>query len=282
MQKRIAVVFDFDDTLGPDSTTAYLDSLGVDTARFWGQEVQALIEDGWDPMPAYLYKMIQYSNAQKSGKRITKDGLIRFGRQHKLYEGATRFFSKIIRRAQAILPDVEVEFFLISGGIGELIRSHGIAKKFRAVWACDFAYNQNEEIVFPKRIVSFTDKTRYLFEISKGIFENEPASNPSEVNKRVAEDQLHVPMNQMIYVGDGFTDVPCFSLIKKSGGVPIGVFDAKAEYKWGKAWEFVEQERVFNLVPADYRQNSALMLTLYMAVDQIATNIKLESQISSR
>ena len=79
----------------------------------------------------------------------------------------------------------------------------------------------------------------------------------------------------MIFVGDGYTDIPCFSLIKQQGGVALGVYDRDKRERWGRAWGFIEQQRVSNLVPADYTEKSALANSLIMAVESMARKMEL-------
>ena len=112
---------------------------------------------------------------------------------------------------------------------------------------------------------------------SKGIFGKQSIGKPFEVNRKIEEEKLRIPINQMIFVGDGYTDIPCFSLINKFRGVPIGVYDKVDQERWGKAWGFTEEGRVLNLVPADYGKNSALSNSLIMAIDSIAGKINLRS-----
>ncbi|MCI0528268.1 MAG: haloacid dehalogenase-like hydrolase [Nitrospira sp.] len=277
MQDIIAVVFDFDDTLAPDSTSSFLESLGIDVPKFWQEKVQPLLEDGWDPVPAYLYGMLQESNSDE-GRQITKDKLANWGRKVIPYQGATRVFSRIQAHAQSVNLKVFVEFYLISSGIGEILRHTKLTKNFTDIWACDFHYDRYGNILFPKNIISFTDKTRYLFQISKGIIGEGSRSKPFEVNKKIEEHKRRIPYEQMIFVGDGYTDVPCFSLLRKQGGIAIGVFDKENKEKWGRAWGFIEDDRVSNLVPADYSKNSALSISLMMAVENIARKIALRNQ----
>jgi hypothetical protein len=130
-------------------------------------------------------------------------------------------------------------------------------------------------VLFPKKIVSFTDKTRYLFHVQKGIFGPDFRGKPFDVNKKFDESSIRVPLNQMIFVGDGYTDIPCFSLVRKSGGIAIGVYDRENREKWGRAWGFIEDGRVSNLVPADYGEKSALSDSLIMAVESMASRISL-------
>ncbi len=275
MHDTIAVVFDFDDTLAPDSTSSLLATLGVNVKQFWAKQVNPLLDAGWDPIPAYLYKLLELSRAGGAGMPITRARLIASGKATRLYDGATRVFDRLRRAAVAVDPSVSVEFYLISSGIGEILRTTKIAKHFTAIWACDYAYDATGAIVFPKNIVSFTDKTRYLFHVSKGLVGAEARNKPFEVNRKIPAASLRVPFDQMVYVGDGYTDIPCFAMVRKQGGVSIGVYDREDRRRWGRAWGFIEDDRVSNLVPADYRTGSALSNSLLMAIENMARKIAL-------
>ena len=276
-QNIIAIVFDFDDTLAPDSTTAFLTHQGVDVPRFWRRQVDPLLADEWDPIPAYLFAMLEVSGARPDAP-ITRDSLTRWGRRQRFYPGVPQVFNRIRKHVAAVNPDAEVEFYIISSGIGDLIRSTRIAPQFSEIWACDFSYDPAGRIQFPKKVVSFTDKTRHLFQIAKGLVGPDFRSKPFEVNKKVSGEDIRIPFNQTVVVGDGYTDVPCFSMIRKNGGIAIGVFDRGNREKWGRAWGFIEDGRVSNLVPADYRKNSALDISLCMAAENIARKIALRDQ----
>lgn len=281
MINRIGVIFDFDETLAPDSTSCFLESLGLDVQEFWEKEVNPLYQkQGWDPIPAYLYKMIEFSNKSSSSDRITQDKLKEFGRKIKFFNGVQNIFRQLEQSAREVNPTVQVDFFLISSGIREILINTKIAKYFKDIWACDFHYNNKREIVFPKNVLSFTDKTRYLFQISKGIFGPESRSNPFEVNAKVSE--LYIPFNQMIIIGDGFTDVPLFSLISKHGGTAIAVYSSEDKRKWPKAWGFVEDKRVRSLCSADYGKKSTLNHILNMAVANIASNLQIAPTVYQR
>jgi hypothetical protein len=276
MHKTIGVVFDFDDTLAPDSTSSFLEAHGLNVKRFW-RSVDPLLDEGWDPVPAYLFRLLEASNAG-AVPPITRHDLERHGRQLSSYPGVSRIFSRLRKHAHSVNPSVAVEFYLISSGIGEILRATPVAKQFKDIWACEFQYDETGAIVFPKNIVSFTDKTRFLFHILKGITGPASRSRPFDVNKKIPADQVRIPMKHMVFIGDGYTDVPCFALIKKSGGTAIGVYDRKQREKWGRAWGFTEEGRVSNLVPADFTSRSALSDSLMMAVESIARRIALENQ----
>ena len=277
MHETIAVVFDFDDTLAPDSTSGYLAQAGIgDLNAFWKEEVAALTHADWDPVPAYLFKMIE---ASKTGRipKVTQESLMEWGRRLPLHNGVPGLFARLRKVAKETNPRASVEFYLISSGIGDILRQTSIAAEFTDIWASEFAYGSDGGIDFPKKIVSFTDKTRYLFHIQKGLIGPQSRGKPFDVNKKLKPEQLRVPINHMIFVGDGYTDIPCFSLVKKDGGVSIAVFDTTHSEKWGSAYQFVHDGRVSNLLSANYSEQSDLSIFLGMAVKKLATDIAVSS-----
>jgi hypothetical protein len=276
---KIALVFDFDDTLAPDSTSAYLEYMGVDVQDFWKRKVHALLEDDWDPIPAYLYMMIKESEGRKDNQPFTRESLIKFASKIKFHKGVNTIFPRLKKFVAKNYPEIDLEFYLISSGIGEILRHTKIAKYFTDIWASDFTYDEKERIAFPKKIVSFTDKTRYLFHISKGLVGKKYRAKPFDVNKKVEPDKLRVKMDRMIFVGDGYTDIPCFSMLRKSGGFAFGVYDRHAREKWGRAWGFIEEGRVSNLHSADFTNNSDLSNSLIMAIESIVNRIRLHDSL---
>jgi len=272
MQERIAVVFDFDDTLGPDSTTGFLKHAGIkDIEGFW-KEVGTMMDDGWDPVPAYLSHMIDASERGRM-KPMTKDRLSAWGESVPLFDGVEQVFSHLRTVVREANPRVTLEFYLISSGIGDVLRSTSIADEFTDIWASEFHYDDDGNAVTAKKIISFTDKTRYIFQIQKGIIGKGSRSKPFEVNKKVPDNQIRIPLNQMVFVGDGYTDIPCFSLIKQQGGIPIAVYDHRHTEKWGNAFQFVTDGRVSNLHSANYQKDSDLTTFLSMAVRSLAERI---------
>jgi hypothetical protein len=118
------------------------------------------------------------------------------------------------KHARSVNPDIGVEFYLISRGIRETLKATRIARHFHDIWACDFEYGTEGRIVFPRNIVSFTDKTRYIFHISKGIVGQEARGKSFEVNRKIPPGRLRIPINQMIFIGDGYTDIPCLGALR--------------------------------------------------------------------
>jgi len=268
----MAIVFDFDGTLAPDSTTAFLRHTGVDVDRFWGEGVEPKVRAGWDPVPAYLYEIWRLSRSAAAPGPVTREAFRRFGAGMEFFPGAVELLSRMRERLRAARSPLELEYYLISSGIGEILRATRIAGRFARIWASDFLYDDRGRLEFPRNIVSFTDKTRYLFELSKGVGGLEDGTGPFAVNRKVPLDRLRIPLERVIFVGDGYTDVPCFHLVRKNGGVAIGVYEEGREPEQ-QALGLLEDDRVSDLVPADYRPGSALSGLLEQAVDGIARGV---------
>ncbi len=262
--KKIAIIFDFDDTLAPDSTSAFLEWYGIDAADFWEKEVNPLLIKGWDPIPAFLYGLIQKSDGAETGRGITREKFQAFGNLLEVFQGVPELLQKLKSIGEE--NKAQVEFFIISSGIEEIIKSTSIAPLFKEIWASAFHFTNDGTIDFPRKVVSFTDKTRYLFQINKGIFGEKSFQNPYLVNQRIQSEDVYIPLENFIYVGDGYTDIPCFSIVKRYKGMPIGVYEKKNKKKFQSAWRFVKDERVSTLVSADYSADSDLSNTLEMAL----------------
>lgn len=277
MADVIALVFDFDDTLAPDSTSGFLSHIGVDVANFWSTEVDPLIAQGWDPVPAYLYAMIRLSRSGQYGL-ITRERLREWGACLPLHDGVQTLFDRLREQVRQVHPQVQLEFYLISSGIGDVVRHCSVANAFTQIWASEFSYGDDGGIDFTKRIVSFTDKTRYLFHIQKGIIGPQFDGKPFEVNRKIPADRLRVPFDQMVFVGDGYTDIPCFSLVRNSGGIAFGVWDPKHRDKRSRAWGFIEDGRVSNLNQARYDEDAELYQWLEESLISLASRIAVKSR----
>jgi len=278
MSDVIALIFDFDDTLAPDSTSGFLSHIGVDAAAFWKEQVDPLLADDWDPVPAYLHRMIELSRQGAHGP-ITRERLADWGARLPLHPGVDTLFARLRSAVREIHPQVQIEYYLISSGIGDVVRNTPIAGEFADIWASEFTYGQDGGIAFPRRIVSFTDKTRYLFHVQKGIIGPRFRGKPFEVNRKVPGDRLRVPFDQMVFVGDGYTDIPCFSLIRRAGGFAFGVWDPKHRDKRSRAWGFIEEGRVSNLNQARYDPEAELYQWLEEALTSLASRIALKSRV---
>ncbi len=274
----VAVIFDFDDTLAPDTTTALIEKFGLNPEHFWRRDAQALIEQGYDQPTAYLKLLLDNIGSGKPLGMLTNLGLREFGSgiDKTLYAGLPQFFDDARAYVRQSFRNIEVEFYVISGGLYEIIRGSSIINQhFKAVYGCHLAGDTPDGVLkYIKRSITFTEKTRYIFEIHKGLDPVETWRNPILVNKSLAPEERRVPLTNMIYVGDGITDIPCFSLLKSVGGLGFGVFKpAKARTALE---EFLQTDRVISMHTPDYRAEADLGAILRAAIANRCSAIQLQ------
>ncbi|MGB3292903.1 MAG: hypothetical protein WBB01_07955 [Phormidesmis sp.] len=271
---RIAVVFDFDETLTPkDSFAALLEDCGLDVDEF-KDRVQALVEQGWEKYLARAYCLVETSKQRE--RKITQSKLAEVGQNIDLYQETDQLFSRLQQKIHQIDEDIELEFYLISGGFVDIPRNTPIAKDFRRMWGCEFHYGESGEIDFIKKQMTHTEKTRYLYYISQGIQAAENEKDLIYNYQGSNTEDLYVPLDQVIYVGDGASDVPCFDVMGQYGGMSIGIYGKGHS---AKDWEHLESinqaQKLSNLVPAGYEEESELLRSLYLCVECIAKRIAL-------
>ncbi len=271
----VAVIFDFDDTLVPDSTSALLASKGLNPVEFWTVRAKALIDDGYDQPLAYL-KLLLDEVREGALAGLTNADLAAFGAalDDTWFPGLPGLFDDL-RGVVNSYRDISVEFYIISGGLQALIEgSTHVQRHFSGVYGCQLGADPQTGVVDSiKRCVTFTEKTRFLFEINKGISPEDASKNPYLVNALVDEASRPVPMQNMIYVGDGLTDIPCFSVIEKGHGVPLGVLKPGPESAKQAFQQLVATKRVVGVHSPDYREEADLGGILRAAIATTCGNI---------
>jgi phosphoserine phosphatase len=276
----LAIVFDFDDTLAPDSTTKLLQHHGIDPDKFWKEDTPALVKQGYDPAIAWLNLLLDCVGPDKPLGNLTNQALREFGASldDDYFPGLPELFDDL-QREVAEERDISIEFYIVSGGLRELLLGSAIVQRyFQGVYASELGEGQDGLLRYIKRCVTFTEKTRYLFEINKGIPPDESRENPLLVNKDVPPDQRRVPFEDMIYVGDGLTDIPCFSLLQKSGGTTFGVFDPVTTAKAKRAFlELLQPRRVVSIHAPKFGPTDDLGALLRVAIAERIASIKLRT-----
>jgi haloacid dehalogenase-like hydrolase len=273
----IAVIFDYDETLVPDSTTKLLRHYGIDPDAFW-KDSRKRVQEGWDPVLAWLHLLLDQVGDGKPLGKLTETNLTAFGAtlDKELYPGVAELFDelKAIVRPPAY-RDVTIEFYIVSGGLRAVIQgSDTVAKNCEAIYGCELGADGEGTLAGIRRAVTFTEKTRYLFEIHKGLQQADTKTNAYLVNKHVDAADRRIPFENMIYVGDGLTDIPCFSLVSSNGGVAFGVFDPARTESAKKAFEeFLTPRRVSSVHAPKYRKEDELGAILRAAVAERATRI---------
>ncbi len=263
----------------PDSTSALLEHYEIDVEDFWTRRAKELVEVGYDPPLAYLNLLLREVAPDKPLQGLTNAKLAEFGRdvvERTWFPGLPALFEEI-REMVGKFRDVSVEFYILSGGLQAIVEGCPSVKKFiTGVYGCQLGENPETGVVTDvKRCVTFTEKTRFLFEISKGIPPDEARSNPYLVNKKIVEQSRPVPLRNMIYVGDGLTDIPCFSLVGNNGGTAFAVRKPGEESAKQAFEELLATDRVSSIHSPDFTSDGDLGVFIRAAVASKASDIQL-------
>ena len=250
----IAFLYDFDKTLCTTDMEdyAFIPSLGYTPAEFWGRANAFGWENRMDGLLAYMYTMIQECAAQNI--KLDRAFLNHCGESIRLFPGVREWFARINAFGESL--GVQVEHYVISSGLREIIEGSGIAQEFREIYACEFYYNENGDACWPKLDVNFTNKTQFVYRINKGILD---VSRDKELNDSMPDDSKRVPFTNMIYMGDGLSDVPCMKMMRAYGGQAIAVYQASNRQGVEK---LLADGRVDFIFPADYREGMELDRTV--------------------
>jgi phosphoserine phosphatase len=273
LHNRIAITFDFDLTLGEGSVDVLLRKLGVDGKQFRKERFEPLTEQGWDQSLARFKALVDLS--EEMGGAITEWLVHEVGRDTPLFPEVESIFDRLRGAARAIVGDIELEFYILTAGLAEVPSRTPIAQQFKAIWGSAGFYGEDGRLLFPKRVVTYPEKVRYLLQLAKGLSASGPDA-PSDVYREVPDRDWHVPIDQMIYVGDGASDLPAFELVESRGGIAIGVFGPEASASgWSKGKDVHSGRRVTNLAQADFREDAELARSLMLGVESIAKLIAL-------
>ena len=279
LHNRIAIAFDFDDTLAPDTFAGLINAFEFDEDTFRKERYEPLKENGWDAIPARFFSLLEGAKDKNKDndteKRLSQAYLKQYGENIQLFDGVSDLFDRLTQRVRDISPDMELEFYIVSSGLVDIVKNTSIASHFKAIWGCELHFGEDGEAVWIKRIVTNPDKVRYLYYLSKGI-DSEPEEDLLFVYQDVPYRDLHVPLDQVIYVGDGTSDLPCFRLINQANGIPIAVYPKGTARDWAQDYDVSASQRVAALAEADYCEGSVLMQALTLAVESIAKKIKIQ------
>lgn len=254
-----AILYDFDKTLSPKDMQeyAFIPEIGMDAESFWAKCSAVMMEHRMDEILAYMLVMKQ----EAEGKMLlTREVFKRLGKSVQLFPGVESWFKRVNRYGESC--GIEIEHYIISSGLKEIIMGTQIAKEFKEIYAAEYCYDENGLAIWPAMAVNYTSKTQFLFRINKGVLD---VTEHKGLNEFTPEDNRRVPFRNMIYIGDGLTDVPCMKLVKVNGGHSIVVYHDRKK----NANRMILQGRVDFVVPADYTQDSRMERTVFAVLDQI-------------
>lgn len=267
----MAICYDFDKTLSPDNMQAqgYLQSINYENQNeFWAESNELAESNEMDQTLAWMYMMLRKSR----GKEIFRKSMLEeYGTKVKLYPGVKEWFGRTGRYAEE--RGVLVEHYIISSGLKEMIEGTEVAGEFRKIYASSFFYDDDGIAIWPAQVVNFTNKTQFLFRISKGVL----GINDDAVNDYFRPDEIRVPFRNMIYIGDSETDIPCMKLVNSYGGHSIGVYDPQT-HNTDRVHKMINENRIRYYAPADYTDGSELDLLIKMIIDKTAAAERLENK----
>lgn len=267
---KIALIYDFDGTLSPGNMQEYdfIPATGKAKEEFWERCQHKSAENDADPILTYMCEMILQAN--KSEMSLRREAFVNYGQSVRLFEGVEGWFARINK--YAVRNGVEVEHYINSSGIKEMIEGTKIARYFKKIYACSFFYNVDGVAYWPAVAVNYTNKTQFMFKINKGI---EAVADDKLINRYTPEQQRPIPFRNMIYIGDGTTDIPCMRLVKEKMGHAIAVYNPEAAVNGQSFEQLIRDERVNFTAPADYRPGSRLDTLVKAIIDKLAAESRL-------
>jgi len=261
----MVIAYDFDGTLAPGNMQEhqFLPDIGMKPTAFWGEVRKLAKEHQADEILVYMNLMLKKANA--CNVPVRREDFMARGKTIELFDGVADWFDRI--NAYAKQQSVELEHVLISSGNEEIFAGTPIKKKFAQVYASKYLFNQNGVAEWPALAINYTTKTQFLFRINKGVHD---LSDNASVNKYVPKQDRAVPFENMVFIGDGATDIPCFRLVKDQGGLSVAVYTPNKKGGKSKADNYLRDGRVHCTVPANYNEGSALDRIIKAQIDAVA------------
>ena len=264
----VAIMYEFDKTLSTTDMQNYtfIPNLGLTPAQFWNATSEFTNKSGVERILSYMYMMIV--EAKEKGIKLTREYLNSCGKNIKFFPGVTTWFKRINLYGER--KGIKVEHYLVSSGTKEIIDGCAIINEFAAAYGCEYHYNSEGEPVWPKYAINYTQKTQFFFRIAKGVFD---INDDNAVNEKMTK--LRIPYRNIVYLGDGMTDIACMTLVKKNGGRSIAVYPEKEIAQVRKIYE---DGRVSFICRSDYSAGSDLEKVIHLIIDSISTYHEIEKK----
>jgi phosphoserine phosphatase len=268
-QNTIALVYDFDGTLSPQPMQEYtvLPKIGVEPVEFWAMVNREARETESDPMLVYMRHIIEALDRAKVD--VKRADFAAMASAIEYFPGVAGWFERMnayVKKKSR--SQVKLQHYLISAGQKEILEGVSIRKHFKRIYASEYHFNHHGVATFPKLLVTDTLKTQFLFRINKGL-----ELVTESINEHMPEAQRPIPFANMVYVGDGMTDVPSMALTKKSGGHTVAVFDPASEKQRSICVKLLDAGRADFIAEADYRKSSKLSRRVELLLDAIIADV---------
>lgn len=262
----MAICYDFDGTLSPCNMQDYdfMKHIKKTPKQFWTESNKFAKEKQADQITAYMYHMLK--TAKDNNTSFTKQALNKYGKDIELFNGVDTWFDRINKYAES--KGIKLKHYIISSGLLEMLEGTKIKKYFEKIYASSFIYDNNDVASWPAIVINYTSKTQFLFRINKGC---EDITDNSKINEYVPPEKRPMPFTNMIYIGDGDTDIPCMKMVKREGGHSIAVYNTKKRGKKEKALKLIKDGRVNAVLAADYSDNKDIDKYVKSIIDNLAT-----------
>jgi hypothetical protein len=248
---------------------SFIPKLRMTPARFWKAARERAKEQNADPILAYLNQMLEL--ARQRSVPLRREAMVAAGKQVKLFAGVERWFER--QTAYGKRRGMRVEHYIVSSGLREMIEGSAVGGRFKAIYASGFMYDADGVAIWPALALNYTGKTQYLFRINKG---SAVVYDDQIINRYRSKADRPVPFENMVYIGDGETDVPCMRLVKDQGGHSIAVFHRGKKKSLRTAMRLVREGRVSFVAPGDYRRGSPIDRQVKAIIDRLAAEAALD------
>ena len=268
-QNTIALVYDFDGTLSPQPMQEYtvLPKIGIEPKEFWELVNREARQTESDTMLVYMRHIIEA--LERARVDVKREDFAVMARKIEYFPGVATWFNRMNAYVKSrSRGQVKLQHYLISAGQREILDGVSIRKHFKRIYASEYHFNHHGVATFPKLLVTDTLKTQFLFRINKGI-----ESVNETINEHMPEEQRPIPFHNIIYVGDGMTDVPSMALTKKSGGFTVAVYHPKRAHQRETCIKLLAARRADYIAEADYRKDSKLSRRVQLLLDAIIAGV---------
>ena len=261
-----SLIYDFDKTLSPNNMQEYgfLKGLNIRPEDFWQACREFAVRHRMDSVLAYMYMMTEKARGVMT---LSRELFRSMGRTIEYFPGVDTWFDRINAYGRTV--GLQVEHYIISSGLTEIIEGTSIAGHFKAIFAASYCYDGEGHPLWPSNAVNYTSKTQFLFRINKGILD---ITNDRDLNAYTPEDRRPIPFRNMIYFGDGLTDVPSMKMTRSKGGFSIAVYTPDSP---AVADDMLIQNRADFALEADYREGGNLEAVIRALLRRIAATDEL-------
>lgn len=279
IQDTIALVYDFDGTLSPQPMQEYtvLPQLELTPDEFWGEVNNECKELSEEPMLTYMRLLLE--KAEEKKLHIGRDEFRALGSKVKYFDGVESWFDRI----NAFVHDhgegeIKVKHYIISAGLKEILEGIKLSSVFERVFASEYHYNHHHVATFPKLLITDTTKTQFLFRINKG-----KEDIKESINSHMPIGERPIPFENIIYIGDGETDIPSMTVTRQQGGNSVAVYkngrSSKEKRTRDICKELLNAGRVNFIAPADYSEGKTLEKRVKLLLEAVISRINYEREL---